>query len=359
MKKESMEKIRKGIREKDRQIVGLLNERASLSAEMGRLKDLLGREIYDPAQERRVLRCVAEINEGPLSAEALGRIYREILSSSRQIQAPLSVACLGPESSFTQMAALSHFGGSARILPQKSIGRVFDELEKGRVSFGVVPLENSVEGTVKLTLDRLIDTPLKIRAEIFLRISHCLLSRGTKGNVLRVYSHPQALAQCRTWLARNLPRAEPVETDSTASAAVRAREDRRGAAIGSRMASRTYGLRILAEGIEDQPTNTTRFIVLGGGRSEPTGEDKTSILFGTPHIPGALHASLGPFSRAGINLLRIESYPIRNRMWEYLFFVDFAGHTDEKNARNCLRRLEKKTVFLKVLGSYPKGDENR
>ena len=159
MKKESMEKIRKGIREKDRQIVGLLNERASLSAEMGRLKDLLGREIYDPAQERRVLRCVAEINEGPLSAEALGRIYREILSSSRQIQAPLSVACLGPESSFTQMAALSHFGGSARILPQKSIGRVFDELEKGRVSFGVVPLENSVEGTVKLTLDRLIDTP--------------------------------------------------------------------------------------------------------------------------------------------------------------------------------------------------------
>jgi|ADurb_Ile_02_Slu_FD_contig_61_896002_length_2733_multi_2_in_0_out_0_3 chorismate mutase/prephenate dehydratase len=359
MKKESMEKIRKGIREKDRQIVGLLNERASLSAEMGRLKDLLGREIYDPAQERRVLRCVAEINEGPLSAEALGRIYREILSSSRQIQAPLSVACLGPESSFTQMAALSHFGGSARILPQKSIGRVFDELEKGRVSFGVVPLENSVEGTVKLTLDRLIDTPLKIRAEIFLRISHCLLSRGTKENVLRVYSHPQALAQCRTWLARNLPRAEPVETDSTASAAVRAREDRRGAAIGSRMASRTYGLRILAEGIEDQPTNTTRFIVLGGGRSEPTGEDKTSILFGTPHIPGALHASLGPFSRAGINLLRIESYPIRNRMWEYLFFVDFAGHTDEKNARNCLRRLEKKTVFLKVLGSYPKGDENR
>jgi chorismate mutase/prephenate dehydratase len=359
MKKEAMEKIRKKIREKDRRIVGLLNERASLSIEAGRLKNLLGREVYDPAQEQRVLRYLAEVNEGTLSMEALGNVYREILSSSRQIQAPLSVACLGPESAFTQLAALSHFGRSARILPKESIGQVFDELEKGRVFFGVVPLENSVEGSVKQTLDRLIDTPLTIRAEIFLRISHCLLSRGTKGSVRRVYSHPQALAQCRASLARNLPRVELVETDSTASAAVRAREDRQGAAVGSRMAARTYGLRILAEGIEDQPTNTTRFIVLGGGRSEPTGGDKTSILIGTPHIPGALHASLGPFSRAGINLLRIESYPIRNRMWEYLFFVDFAGHRDEKNVRDCLRRLEKKTVFLKVLGSYPRGEEKR
>jgi len=359
MRKRSMEKTRKEIRDKDRQIIRLLNERASLSLEVGRIKNLLGREIYDPSQERRVLGYLAEVNEGPLSGEALGNIYREILSSSRQIQSPLSVACLGPESAFTQLAALSHFGRSTRIIPKKSIGQVFDELEKGRVSFGVVPLENSVEGSVKLTLDRLIDTTLKIRAEIFLRISHCLLSRGTKANVRKVYSHPQALAQCRTWLARNLPRAELVETDSTASAAVRTREDRHGAAIGSRIASRTYGLGILAEGIEDHPTNTTRFIVLGRGRSDPTGEDKTSILFGTPHIPGALHASLGPFSRAGINLLRIESYPIRNRMWEYLFFVDFAGHTNEKNVRDSLRRLEKKTMFLKVLGSYPKGDEKR
>lgn len=357
MKKRTLEKIRKEIREKDGQIVRLLNERASLSLEAGRIKDRLGAPVYDPSQERRVLQWLEDMNEGPLSGEALRNVYREILSSSRQIQAPLSVACLGPESSFTHLAALSHFGRSTRILPLPSIGQVFDELEKGRVPFGVVPLENSVEGSVRRTLDRLIDTPLKIQAEILLRISHCLLSRQTGADVRKVYSHPQALAQCRTWLARNLPRAELVETESTATAAARAREDRYGAAIGSRMASRIYGLRVLAEGIEDHPTNTTRFIVLGTGRSEPTGEDKTSILFGTPHVPGALHASLGPFSRAGINLLRIESYPIRGRMWEYLFFVDFAGHFMEKRVRDCLRRLEKKTVFLKVIGSYPKGDE--
>ncbi|MCX5834290.1 MAG: prephenate dehydratase [Deltaproteobacteria bacterium] len=359
MKRKIMENIRKEIRKKDGQIVRLLNERASLSLEVGQLKNLLGVEVYDPSQESRVLGYLADVNKGPLPEEALGNIYREILSSSRRIQAPLSVACLGPESSFTHLAALSHFGRSARVIPKKTIEQVFDEMEKGGASFGVVPLENSVEGSVKLTLDRLIDTSLKIRAEIFLRISHCLLSPGAKGNVRTVYSHPQALAQCRTWLAKNLPRAELVETESTASAAIRAREDQRGAAVGSRISSETYGLRILAEGIEDHPTNTTRFIVLGKGQSEPTGEDKTSILFGTPHIPGALHAVLGPFSRAGINLLRIESHPIRNRMWEYLFFVDFAGHAAEKKVRNCLRRLEKKAVFLKVLGSYPKGNESR
>lgn len=359
MKKKSMGTIRKKIREKDGKIVQLLNERAALSLEAGRIKNLLGSEIYDPAQESKVLGYLADINRGPLPGEALDHIYREILSSSRQIQAPLSVACLGPESSFTHLAALSRFGRSARVIPRKSIDQVFDELENGSASYGVVPLENSVEGSVKHTLDRLIDTPLKIRAEIFMKISHCLLSRGTKGNIRTVYSHPQALAQCRTWIARNLPRAELVETDSTASAALRALDDRRGAAIGSRIAAGTYGLRMIAEGVEDHPTNTTRFIVLGSGQSEPTGDDKTSILFGTPHIPGALHAALGPFSRAGINLLRIESYPIRGRMWEYLFFVDLAGHAAEKKVSDCLRRLERKSVFLRTLGSYPKGDESR
>ena len=357
MRKKSMNTIRKEIREKDGQIVRLLNERAALSLEAGKVKRRLGMEIYDPSRESRVFGYLADINRGPLAGEALGHIYREILSSSRQIQAPLSIACLGPESSFTHLAALCHFGRSPRVLPRRSIGQVFDEVESQKVSYGVVPMENSVEGSVKHTLDRLIDTPLRIRAEIVMKISHCLLSRGGKGNVRTIYSHPQALAQCRTWIARNLPRAELVETDSTASAVVRAREDRRGAAIGSRIASETYGLRMVAEGIEDHPTNTTRFIVMGGGQSEPTGDDKTSILFGTPHAPGALHAALGPFSRAGINLLRIESYPIRGRMWEYLFFVDLAGHAAEKKVRDCLRRLERKTAFLKVLGSYPKGDE--
>jgi chorismate mutase/prephenate dehydratase len=359
MKPKQVEKIRKEIGKRDRQIVRLLNERSALSVEVGRVKSRLGLEVYDPSQEALVLSSLAGINEGPLPDEALRDIYGEVFSSSRRLQSPLSVACLGPEASFSHLAALTHFGKSSSILLERTIGEVFDVMEKGKASFGVVPFENSLEGSVKMTLDRMISTPLKMRAEIFLRISHCLMSHGPKSRIQRVYSHPQALAQCREWIARNLPEAEPVATDSTAGAVVRIRKDRRGAAIASLLASKTYGLPLLAEGIEDHPNNITRFLVLGSGESKPTGRDKTSILFGTPHIPGALHYTLGPFAGAGINLLRIESYPIRDRVWEYLFFADLDGHLRERKVGPCLKKMEKKTSFLKILGSYPRGEENR
>ena len=353
MKKTGIENIRREIRHKDRDIVRLLNERARLSLEVGKIKGREGIGVYDPAQESRVLNEIAALNEGPLAVETLGHIYREILSSSRALQAPLAVACLGPEGSFAHLAALDRFGGSAGMAPHETIGAVFDAAEKQKADIGVVPLENSVEGPVRVTLERLIATPLSIRGEIFLRISHCLMARGAKGRLRRVYSHPQALAQCRQWLARNLPRAIPVETESTSAAVLKALQDREAAAIGSRLASEIHGLPIVEEGIEDHPANTTRFIVIGRGSNSPTGRDKTSILFSTQHRPGALHAALEPFATAGINLLRIESHPARDRMWRYLFFIDIEGHSEDKTVKDCLRKLQRKTAFLKVLGSYP------
>lgn len=352
-----LETLRGKIKQKDREIVRLLNERGSLTLEIGRIKGDMGMAPYDPAQEAKLFGALAGINEGPLAAESLRNIYREVVSSCRELQSPMTVACLGPQASFSHLAAQAHFGRTPRIVFQRTIGQVFDEMEKDRVSFGVIPFENSLEGPVKMTQDRMIATPLKIRAEVFLRVSHCLMSRGRVPGIRRVYSHPQALSQCREWLARNLPGAKTVASDSTAGAALQVRKDKKGAAIGSPLAAKTYGLPVLAEGIEDRPINITRFVIMGRGETRRTGRDKTSILFGTRHLPGALHGTLGPFARAGINLLRIESYPIRDRVWEYLFFVDFGGHLEEPKVRNCLRKVAEKTMFLKVLGSYPRGDE--
>ena len=358
MKKSSLETLREKLRKKDREIAKLLNERAKLSVEVGKVKDLKGREAYDPSQESRVYDHLRRINKGPLSDSALKSIFGEIISSSRALQAPTTVAYLGPEASFSYLAAQSHFGKNAQYSPQTKISEVFDEVEKEKASWGVVPGENSAEGSVKATLDRLISTPLNIRAEIFLRISHCLISTCERiEEIKRVYSHPQALAQCQGWLRTNLPHCPILELDSTAVAARRVLEDREGAAIGSYLAAATYGLKIISRGIEDSASNTTRFFVIGKGKSMPTRRDKTSMVFGTPHVPGALYKALEPFARGHLNLTRIESYPMKDRMWEYLFFVDFAGHIEEEKTKKCLSDMEKVTTFIKVLGSYPRGDE--
>jgi len=358
MKKASLQDLRERLREKDCQIVKLLNERAKLSVEVGRVKELEGWEIYDSSQESRVYGHLGEINKGPLSNSALKNIFGEIISSSRALQGPTTVAYLGPEASFSYLAAQSHFGKSAQYSPQGKISEVFDEVERERVSWGVVPVENSAEGSVKATLDRLISTSLNIRAEIFLRISHCLVSACERmEKIQRVYSHPQALAQCQGWLRKNLPHCSVFELDSTAVAAKRAQEDKEGAAIGSHLAAAMYELKIIAMGIEDSVSNTTRFFVIGKDKSMPTGRDKTSVLFWTPHVPGALYHALEPFAREDLNLTRIESYPMKDRMWEYLFFVDFSGHIEEERTKSCLADMKKVTTVIKVLGSYPKGDE--
>lgn len=358
MKKQSLKEIREKLRKKDREIVKLLNERTELSIEVGKAKNSQGWEAYDPSQEGKVYDYIREINEGPLPEKALNNIFREIISSSRALQEPTLVAYLGPEASFCYQAAQSHFGTSAHYYAQKRGSEVFDEVEKGRIAWGVVPVENSLEGPVKTTLDKLISTPLNIRAEIFLRVSHCLISLRTKmEEIKRVYSHPQALAQCQDWLRKNLPNAPLMEVDSTVAAAERVLEDQEGAAIGSSLAAATYGLTIIAEGIEDSPSNTTRFFVIGRGHSTATGNDKTSILFATTHTPGALYQVLESFAREGVNLTRIESYPMRDRIGNYLFFVDFAGHRDEKKIKKCLTDMKSATTLCKVLGSYPKGEE--
>ncbi|OPY88240.1 MAG: P-protein [Smithella sp. PtaU1.Bin162] len=357
MMKSRLEKLRESMKEKDGEIIRLLNERSQISVRIGEVKGRAGLDVYDPSQEARVYNYLQELNCGPLPSNAVNSIFREIISASRKLQKPTTVAFLGPEASFSHLAARRHFGDSSRYIPQPGIAHVFDELERGLTDWGVVPVENSQEGSVNVTLDRLIATPLKIRAEIYLRICQCLISSAKDmKSIKRIYSHPQALAQCRTWLTTNLPSCTLHEVESTAAAACMIKGKKTEAAIGSSLAASEKGMNILARGIEDNNSNTTRFLVIGNGESAATGRDKTSLVYATPHSPGSLHRSLDPFARRGINLIKIESHPVRERLWEYLFFVDIVGHIADKKIKDCLSKLRKKTTFLKILGSYPKAE---
>jgi chorismate mutase/prephenate dehydratase len=365
MKDQSLAGLRAKVMATDRKIVKLLNARAGLSRAIGRIKAQAGMAVYDPAQEAAVWDSLAAVHEGTLPEEALMAIYREILSASRALQSPVAVACLGPEASFSHLAARSHFGTDTIFLLQKTIYQVFEAVERGKAGWGVVPVENSLEGAVNLTLDRLVETPLKIRGEILLRIRYCLLSAGQDAaHVHKVYSHPQALAQCQKWLRARLPHAELIETESTAAAAARIRGIPDGAAVGSHVAADVYHLNIIEENIEDHASNITRFLIMGTGTGGRTARDKTSIVFGTPDAPGALYRTLRPFSERGINLLKIASYPARRESgtipnsppsWEYLFFADADGHQEDSNIRACLKDMEASTSFIRILGAYPCG----
>ncbi|MGA2526442.1 MAG: prephenate dehydratase [Smithellaceae bacterium] len=357
MKPGRLENLRKTIKEKDRDIIRLLNERAQISVQIGKVKGEGGIEVYDPAQEAKVYGYLQELNPGPLPRDAVMSIFREIISASRSLQKPTAIAFFGAEASFTHLAARLHFGDSSRYFPQPRIDRVFDEVEKGSIDWGVVPVENSLEGSVNITLDRLITTALNIRAEVFLRISQCLISSAkSMTDIKKIYSHPHALPQCQVWLRTNLPNCTLGEAESTAAAARMVRGKKNEAAIGSALAAQIYGLNLLAEGIEDSSSNMTRFLVMGRGESNSTGDDKTSLIFATPHSPGSLHRALSSFARRRINLTKIESHPVKERLWEYLFFVDMLGHIKDKPIKSCLQELKEKTTFLKILGSYPKAE---
>jgi len=354
--------LREDVTTLDREIVALLNKRAGFSRDIGNIKIEEGLAVYDPAREAMVYDSLAAINQGVLPENALMAIYREILSVSRALQAPVGIACLGPEASFSHLAVRSHFGSATSISMQKTIYQVFDAVERGKADWGVVPVENSLEGAVNLTLDRLISTPLKIRGEILLRISYCLLSAGPGlDRIRKVYSHPQALAQCQNWLRVHLPKADLIEMESTAAAAASIAERPESAAVGSRMAAEVYGLNVISENIEDHASNTTRFLIMGTGKGLPTRSDKTSIIFGTPHTPGALYRALRPFAERGINLLKIASYPVkdsgreRSSSWEYILFADAEGHEEDGHVENCLQDLKNATTFIKILGAYPQG----
>jgi chorismate mutase / prephenate dehydratase len=357
MKPQKLEILREKMKEKDKEIVQLLNERAQVSIQIGKVKGEGGMQVYDPSQEAKVHGYLQELNSGPLPQKALTTIFREIISASRDLQRPMTIAFLGPEATFSHLAARMHFGESSRFFPQTGISRVFDEVEKGSIDWGVVPVENSLEGSVNVTLDRLITTQLKIRAEIYLRISQCLISSAKNmKDIKKIYSIPIVLAQCQVWLKTNLPNCILGETQSTAAAVQMVRGKKNEAAIGSFLAAQIYGLNTLAEGIEDNSSNMTRFLVIGRGECSATGNDKTSLIFATPHSPGSLHSALASFARRKINLAKIESHPVKDKLWEYSFFVDMIGHIKDKQVKSCLQELKKKTTFLKILGSYPKSE---
>jgi chorismate mutase / prephenate dehydratase len=349
-----------GLRERidavDGQLLELLSERARLAARVAAVKQAEGGNgsFYRPEREAQVLRGILARNPGPLPDEEVGRLFREVMSACLALEQPLTVAYLGPVGTWTEAAAYKHFGHSVATRSAASIDEVFREVEAGGCAYGVVPVENSIEGVVNHTLDNFADSPLLICGEVELRIHHCLLGQvEALGEARRLYGHPQALAQCRRWVDSYLPGVERVPVSSNAEGARRAAEEAGAVAIASQAAAERYGLRVLAASIEDEPDNTTRFLVIGRHETGPSGQDKTSLLFATPNRPGALKDILDCFSDAGISLSRIESRPSRRAMWEYLFYVDLDGHANEPHVARALAAVETRATLVKRLGSYP------
>ena len=338
----------------DEEILNLLNRRGQVALQIGELKRQQDLPYFVPERESEILDRLVARNEGPLSADGVRAIWREILSACLALEHPLPVAYLGPPATFTHQAAVRRFGSSTQFLPVRSIVEIFDEVERGRAQYGVVPIENSTEGAVNVTLDRLIDAEAVIVGEVTLDIAQHLLSRAADLSEIKIVcSHPQALAQCRGWLNAHLPEVRTEEMSSTTASAERAKEDPAVAAIASEMAARLYDLPILRERIEDNPANSTRFLVIGRRPAPPTGRDKTSILFSMKNEPGVLYSILAPFAQRRLNLTKIESRPTKRRPWEYVNFVDFEGHRDTEVVRAVLAEVKERCQFLKVLGSYP------
>jgi chorismate mutase/prephenate dehydratase len=351
--------IRQRIDEVDRQIQDLINERARFAQQVGISKGKLASAVdyYRPEREAEVLRAVLERNKGPLRDEEMLRLFREIMSACLAQQEPLKVSYLGPEGTFTQTAVYKHFGHSVRGLPFSSIDEVFQEVECGAADFGVVPIENSTEGTVNHTLDMFLISPLKIGGEIELRIEqHLLGAMQSLDRIERICGHQQSLAQCRSWLRENMPHAELIGVSSNAAGARRARDEKGTAAIGGEAAAEVYDLKVLVNNIEDRADNTTRFLVIGRELLTASGDDKTTVLVSTSGTGGAgvLHTLLQPFATHGVSMTRIESRPSRKKNWDYVFFIDLEGHATDASLGAALAELEKHSSLFKIVGAYPK-----
>jgi chorismate mutase/prephenate dehydratase len=354
--KKELASIRGKIDTLDTQVVRLLNARLKLAQRIGALKHGARGRIYVAEREADVLRRVAAANKhGVLKPAALQAIYREIMSAALALEKPLVIAYLGPEATYTHAAALKKFGASVDYRPMQSLADVFAAVEKGEADYGVVPIENSTEGTVRDSLDLFVETPLKIVAELQLEIEHTLLARGPLAKIQRVYSKDQALAQCRRWLSRHLPHAQLIDVDSTAQGVQRAAQEKGAAAVGTRLAGERYGVPVVAARIQDYKNNTSRFGILGREASGVVGggHDKTSLLVSLHHEPGALLKALTPFNRRKLNLTRIESRPSRLRPWDYIFFLDVTGHYDDPAMQAALKELKRHCPLVKWLGSYP------
>jgi chorismate mutase / prephenate dehydratase len=342
----------------DEKILTLINERLRIAKGIGELKGLQKGQILDSARESEIMKRLFKLNAGPIPNEAIQIIFTEIFGTSREIQQPQVVAFLGPEATYTHLAARGFFGRSSTFLPQSSIRDVFDAVEKNKCNFGVVPVENSIEGAVNHTLDLFFESELKICAEKYLSISHDLLSMaGALKDISVIYSHPQAFAQCRKWIGKYLPEAELIETGSTAEAAKRALSNKRAGAIASSEAAQMYNLQVMAAKIADFSRNITRFLLIGQKGARPTGKDKTSLMFVTAHAPGALYKVLTPIAQNGLNMVKLESRPSRHENWSYCFFLDVEGHLDDPKVKETIEAMRGLCLFLKILGSYPQAPE--
>lgn len=348
-----LSQLRKKIDEIDRRVVELLNDRAKISLAIGVEKLKHKKGVYSPDREKEVLRKLCELNKGPMSHDAFSSIYREIMSSSLSLEKPLKIAYMGPEGSFSHQAATKKFGSQLNYISCNSLNDVFQVVEEGECDYGVVPIENSVEGAVTHTFDLLVDSELKICSQVLLKISHSLITKSSLKKIKCIYSNPQVFGQCRNWLLRNLPYAEQVPVASTTLAVQKAAKEKNSAAIASRLAAQLYNLPVIAENIQDIAHNTTRFLVMSTQDALPTSKDRTSIVFSIKDKVGALHAMLTPFVRNKINLTKIESRPSKKRAWDYYFFVDIQGHRLDKPVKKALEQLEGMCKYLKVVGSYP------
>jgi chorismate mutase/prephenate dehydratase len=347
-----LERLRGEIDRVDERILEALNERAKLARAVGSLK--VG-QAYRPEREAQVLRRIKELNPGPLASEKVAMIFREIMSACLALERPITVAYLGPRGTFSERAAMKHFGLAAEAVAVPSIDEVFRNVESAAADFGVIPVENSTEGAVGRSLDLMPQTSAKVCGEVIVRIHHHLMAKaaGPIGEVKRVFSHGQSLAQCHEWLNANMPKAERVAVSSNAEAARRASEEAGSAAVAGEMAAEHYGLAILASNIEDEPNNTTRFLVLGDYEPKPSGRDKTSLVLSARNRAGAVYEMLTPFAKRGVSMTKFESRPSKVAVWEYLFFVDIEGHRASPQVAEALEEVGKIAGYLKVLGSYP------
>lgn len=354
MTDKKISKLRQQIDQVDDQILDLLNQRAKIVISVGKAKEGIQGGFYAPSREKAIYERLSELNPGPFPSEAVCKVFREIISASLNMERPTRVAFLGPQSTFTHQATMEQFGLSAQLVSLKSIPAVFEEVERGRAQYGVVPVENSTEGVVNHTLDMFFDSELQMIAEVMLEISHNLLSKtGDLETIEKIVSHPQPLAQCRNWLETNMSETPLFDVSSTAAAAQMAAEDETVAAIAGHAAAIQYDLQVVKAKIEDNPHNYTRFLVIGKKTPERSGADKTSIMFSVKDEPGILYRMLEPFSKRQVNLAKIESRPMKQKAWEYIFFLDLIGHIDDSAVFTAIEELREHCHFLKILGSYP------
>lgn len=349
----SIEQLRKNIDAIDKQVVSWLNKRAEISRKIGKEKLKHKKGIYAPDREKEVLDRIKTLNKGPMSYEAFEAIYREIMSSSLSLEKPLEIGYMGPQASFSNLAALRKFGSQVNYVPCDDIAQVFHRVETGECDYGVVPIENSIEGAVTHTFDLLVDSDLKICSQVLLEIEHNLLSNAPMEKIKIVYSNPQVFGQCRDWLHSHLPKADWVEVSSTTRAAQIVAKKKNAGCIASTLAAKVYNLKVIKKNIEDSSHNITRFLVIAKTDVPQTGKDRTSILFSVKDRVGALQEMLAPFRRNNINLTKIESRPSKKKAWDYYFFVDFQGHRLDSKVSKALGQLEGKCNYLKILGSYP------